>query len=80
MKRIGGILALCLYLAACNNGSSQSKDGSVQYDTVKTNKVVEVPEQDSIIKNGEYIQYYKNGVIKMRGMMQDGKREGLCKI
>ncbi|MBL7884311.1 MAG: hypothetical protein JNL69_09590 [Bacteroidia bacterium] len=32
-----------------------------------------------IIENGEHIQRYPNGVIEMKGMMKDGKREGLWK-
>jgi antitoxin component YwqK of YwqJK toxin-antitoxin module len=79
MKRTASILGFCLYLAACNNGTSQSIDSTVQRDTLKTNKIIDGVKKDSIIKNGEYIQYYKNGVTKMRGEMKDGKREGLWK-
>ncbi|HEY0030734.1 MAG TPA: hypothetical protein VGC65_08245 [Bacteroidia bacterium] len=35
--------------------------------------------QDSAVANGESIQRYKNGGIKMQGMMKEGKREGLWK-
>lgn len=35
--------------------------------------------QDSVVNNGESIQRYKNGVIRMRGIMKDGKRDGLWK-
>lgn len=79
MKRTASILALCLYLTACDNGTSQNLDSSVQRDTLKTDKVFEATQKDSIIKDGEYIQYYKNGVTKMRGIMKDGKRDGLWK-
>jgi antitoxin component YwqK of YwqJK toxin-antitoxin module len=76
MKKIAYMIALCLYLAACGNGSSQSS--AIQNDTVKINKAIGVAE-DSVIKNGEYILHYKNGVTKIRGIMKDGKREGLWK-
>jgi antitoxin component YwqK of YwqJK toxin-antitoxin module len=79
MKRTVFIFVLSACLAACNNSTSQSIDDSVQHDTVKTNNAVHAVKPDSIIKNGEYIQYYKNGVIKIRGIMKDGKREGLWK-
>jgi len=79
MKRAASILAICLYLTSCDNGTSQSLDKSVQRDTVKTNKIIEPAGKDSVIKNGEFIQYYKNGVTKMRGMMKEGKRDGLWK-
>ena len=34
---------------------------------------------DSVVVNGEQILYHKNGVIEMRGLMKDNKREGLWK-
>jgi antitoxin component YwqK of YwqJK toxin-antitoxin module len=77
MKNVN-LFLLCIFLAACNNRTSQNIDNSVQHDTIKTDKVAAIT-KDSVIKNGEYIQYYKNGVIKISGIMKDGKREGLWK-
>ena len=48
-------------------------------DTSSTTTFVIKNTKDTTIKNGESIKYYKNGNIKMRGMMKDGKREGLWK-
>ena len=50
-----------------------AKDSSSAVRFTITNK------QDSVIQEGESIQRYKNGVIKMRGQMKNGKREGAWK-
>lgn len=76
MKRIIGFLFLSLCLFSCKNNNSQTSS-DIQRDTVKSSNPLE--KTDSIISNGEYIQYYKNGVTKMRGMMKNGKRDGLWK-
>ncbi len=34
---------------------------------------------DTIAENGEQIKYHKNGVIEMRGMIKDNKRDGVWK-
>jgi antitoxin component YwqK of YwqJK toxin-antitoxin module len=78
MKRIFIVLFLLAGLFSCKENNSQTADSNVQRDTVKTNKLLE-QRSDETIQNGEYIQYYKNGVTKMRGMMKDGKRDGLWK-
>jgi antitoxin component YwqK of YwqJK toxin-antitoxin module len=78
MKRIFIALFLLIGLFSCKENNSQTVDSNVQRDTVKTNKLLE-QRSDETIMNGEYIQYYKNGVTKMRGMMKDGKRDGLWK-
>lgn len=55
---------------------------TTQHDTIKVVTNAEgkkTIEQDTIIQNGEYIKHYANGVIKMRGMMKNGKRDGLWK-
>jgi antitoxin component YwqK of YwqJK toxin-antitoxin module len=77
MKRIIGILLLSLCLFSCKNRNGQPGYNDVQRDTLKSG--APDAKKDSIISNGEYIQYYKNGVTKMRGMMKDGKRDGLWK-
>lgn len=79
MKRIIGFLFLSIGLFSCKNNNSQTVNNVVQRDTLKTNDVFPAAKTDSVINNGEYIQYYKNGVTKMRGIMKDGKREGLWK-
>jgi antitoxin component YwqK of YwqJK toxin-antitoxin module len=63
-------------IASCGNNSSAPK---VQHDTLSGDNISSGMHPDSIIKDGEYIKHYKNGVIEMRGMMKDGKRDGLWK-
>jgi antitoxin component YwqK of YwqJK toxin-antitoxin module len=77
MKRIIGFLFLSLCLFSCKNNNSQTVSTDIQRDTVKSDNPL--AKTDSVINNGEYIQYYKNGVTKMRGMMKNGKRDGLWK-
>jgi antitoxin component YwqK of YwqJK toxin-antitoxin module len=79
MKGRLSFLFLMCCLAACNNRTSKSPGNTVQHDTLKTESIVQSSSKDSIIGNGEYIQHYKNGVTKMRGMMKNGKRDGLWK-
>ena len=64
---------------ACNNGHQTGGNELVQHDTIRKNSKVTITTSGSIIKTGEYIKHYDNGVIEMRGMMKDGKREGLWK-
>lgn len=78
MKKITLFLLLASALLSCKENSSPVTSKAVQYDTLKTNKLLG-EQKDSVITNGEYVQFYKNGVIKMRGMMKDGKRDGLWK-
>lgn len=68
--------SIVLLFASCGGGSGSS---AVQTDTVRSEKLISHVPADSIIQNGEYIKYYKNGVVQMRGMMKDGKRDGLWK-
>jgi antitoxin component YwqK of YwqJK toxin-antitoxin module len=32
---------------------------------------------DSLVQNGEQVLYHKNGKVEMRGMMKNGKRDGV---
>lgn len=47
-------------------------------DTIQT-EFIFAEQKDTVIQNGEYIKYHKNGVIEMRGLMKNGKRDGLWK-
>jgi len=80
MKKITSflILSICLFACKQNNGQPTDTISTVQHDTVKSERAVPVT-KDTIISEGEYIQHYKNGVTKMRGMMKNGKRDGLWK-
>lgn len=71
------LVLIVITIISCNN--NQKEVQAVQHDTIKTNKLIPVGTADSVIKNGEYIKYYRNGVIEMRGIMKDGKRDGVWK-
>lgn len=71
-------IVVIAFVYACGNGNSGAETKDVQKDTVKTDYLLSRT-ADSVIQNGEYIKYYKNGVIQMRGVMKDGQREGVWK-
>ncbi len=73
-------VAICFTTVfACNNNKASNGNSiTIQHDTVLS-LATGVIQKDSIIRNGEYIKHYKNGVIQMRGIMKDGKRDGLWK-
>jgi antitoxin component YwqK of YwqJK toxin-antitoxin module len=48
-------------------------------DSSNTTKFTIISKQDSVVKDGESVQKYKNGAVKMSGMMKAGKRDGLWK-
>ncbi|MCW3071882.1 MAG: hypothetical protein JWO44_1772 [Bacteroidetes bacterium] len=74
------LFLLCCCMFACRENNGQATDAAaVQHDTLTADMPAKDGKKDSVISNGEYIQYYTNGVIKMRGMMKDGKRDGLWK-
>ena len=80
MKKTATLLILSFCLFACKQNNGQPAEAAnTQHDTVKVAGSPGVSPKDSIISEGEYIQHYKNGVTKMRGIMKNGKREGLWK-
>jgi antitoxin component YwqK of YwqJK toxin-antitoxin module len=79
MKRLFTLFMLGICFFSCKENNSQTAGSDVQHDTIKTDKMFPQTKKDSVIQNGEYIQHYKNGVTKMRGMMKNGKRDGLWK-
>jgi antitoxin component YwqK of YwqJK toxin-antitoxin module len=54
-------------------GFAKKKEKVIQKDFTFESK------RDSVVINGEQIRYHKNGVIEMRGIMKEGKRDGLWK-
>ena len=54
-----------------NTDKGYYSDGKLAY--IKELKIVK---GEAPIQNGKYIEYYKNGQIKVRGHYKDGKREG----
>lgn len=81
MKNLLGLFipVIMLFISAvAGSCSGNAVKPTVQHDTIAAeNRMFAKP--DSLINDGEYIRYYKNGVIQMRGMMKNGKREGLWK-
>ncbi|CAN5382262.1 hypothetical protein BH10BAC1_BH10BAC1_02790 [soil metagenome] len=80
------IIFVALILCALISCSNQTEKEPVVEAKVEAPKnpdstrftIVSEP-QDTTIKNGEKIVKYKSGKVKMKGMMKDGKREGLWK-
>ena len=54
-----------------NTDKGYYSDGKLAY--IKELKIVK---GEAPIQNGKYIEYYKNGQIKVQGHYKDGKREG----
>ena len=78
--RISFLLFVIVTIAlfSCSNEPASKKSEPVQHDTLQSDFIFD-SNTDSVIQNGEYIKYYKNGVMEMRGMMKDGNRDGLWK-
>ena len=64
-------------LLSCGETAKAPKE--IQHDTLRTVGHKEIAPAKDTIANGEYMLHYENGVIKIRGMMKDGQREGLWK-
>src|ERR1051326_895447 len=67
------------FLTSCSSykgekANSEKKD-SIVIDTMMKGKVG-VIEKNPPLENGSYISKYPNGVVKMRGYYQNGKRNG----
>lgn len=84
MRRVLQIIAVVSFLS-CNHETTNTETTNTpqpitttKSDTVTSDFVFEQP-KDTVPHNGEYISYYKNGVMEMRGVMKNGKREGLWK-
>jgi antitoxin component YwqK of YwqJK toxin-antitoxin module len=78
-KRIAISFLIMISIFACReHNSSMSHNNDVQRDTIRAGHS-DTSGKDSVISNGEYYQYYKNGVIKIQGTMKNGMRQGLWK-
>lgn len=67
-----------IVLFSCSNEPAVTENKNIHTDTL-TSDFVFTSKTDSIIGDGEYVKYYKSGVVEIRGTMKDGKREGLWK-
>ncbi len=71
-------------LISCSNQTEKTADKlettiPTPPDSSSSNFTITNKQDTAIVSDGESIQRYKNGVIKMKGLMKDGKREGLWK-
>lgn len=78
MKKTGIVLLCILCLVACNRNASKQESAEEKPRDRMSQDFTFESKADSVV-SGEQIHYHKNGVIEMRGMMKDGKRDGLWK-
>lgn len=76
---------LSIVFISCTNSTLPKKSDnktaenqSKKTDTTQTTFVISGAKKPTI-ENGENIEYYKSGSIKIRGMMKDGQRDGVWK-
>lgn len=85
IKYFIGILPVLIIFFSCSDSPEQKiedkitiKNQAQKTDTTQTIFTVSGAKKPSI-ENGENIEYYESGVIKIRGMMKDGQRDGIWK-
>ena len=84
-KHLIGVALVSFVFFSCTNSSQQKKeDKTIVENRVKKTDTTQTiftitGAKKSTVENGENIEYYKNGKIKIQGMMKDGNREGVWK-
>ena len=82
MKNFMYLLFSCS-LIACNahkeKEATEQTVNSVSKDSTIEERFIFSGSHDSIVNDAEQIERYKNGVIQKRGIMKNGKRDGLWK-
>ena len=71
--------SILLYFAAIGLFACQNNNQGVNNVIKKDSTASVAPAKRTEVQNGESIERYPNGVIKMQGIMKDGKRDGLWK-
>ncbi len=71
--------SILLYFASIGLFGCQNNNHSVNTIIKKDSTISVAPAKKIEVLNGESIERYPNGVIKIQGMMKDGKRDGLWK-
>ncbi len=71
------VVTICFF--SCKSDTDKKTVATEKKETVFQKDFTFEKKADSIVVNGEQILYHKNGVIEMRGMMKDNKRDGLWK-
>ncbi len=83
MKHLLLITGTFLFFMSCTNAAkspdTEAKHNPILHDTILLHSPNKNVAKDSTIQNGEYIERYTTGVVRIRGMMKDGQREGLWK-
>lgn len=75
------VISLAFFSCASQSPEKEIKEVQPEAitDTASNTLFTITAKQDSVTENGESIVRYESGAIKMRGIMKDGKREGLWK-
>ena len=72
-------IGLLLFFLSCNEQPNiKNENINIQRDTIQSESFFN-EKKVAIIQNGDYIKYYKNGVIEMQGTMKGGNRFGVWK-
>ncbi|MEI6489046.1 MAG: hypothetical protein WCP52_08795 [Bacteroidota bacterium] len=72
MKHFAWSFIIISFLACKNNVTNPPKP-----PTQDSSKATNVIKKQVKVENGEYIERYDNGMIRIKGMMKNGKRDGL---
>lgn len=68
-----------LLCVACTSQSTKQNEKTADTVKGKSTYFTFKSAADSTVQNGEQIIYHKNGVIQIRGMMKNGRRDGVWK-
>ncbi|MFL5764569.1 MAG: toxin-antitoxin system YwqK family antitoxin [Bacteroidia bacterium] len=84
MKMTMLLTLIGLAVLSCKNEAGMQKKENAETAVVKTDSALTTTftiagSQDTVEVNGDHIERYKNGGIRIQGKMKDGKREGLWK-
>lgn len=77
--KISSCFILLLCMAACTNISSPQEHHTSSDTSQEKNSYFTFKSTTDSVVDGEHILYHKNGLIEMRGMMKNGKRDSVWK-
>lgn len=70
---------VALSFFACNGKTKKESEPIEKKTNVIERDFTFENKRDSVVTTGEQVIYHKNGVIEMRGMMKNSKRDGVWK-
>ena len=82
MKKCILFLLISMGLFSCNGEKKSPKPEVAETKPVKVDSTLStfrLTDEKDTVQNGEEIKNYKNGAKRIRGMMKDGKRQGVWK-